>query len=364
MLCIGRPHGFSRDAAPIRVRVARGAAPCRAAEAPGRRRLGLVTILLTVALAGACQRIDTLEGEVAALRQAGQEQASQLAQAQARLAEVGDELEALRRAEWQRAEQEAEAEARLAEVRQELEDLRQAGRTGAEQLALLEARQAEVQAHRGGFYEVVPAEAAVEVEPEVPEFPWPPPRASASVVVPASFIRSSGIADPTLGAVAELLGAALDTGGYFDRSYFAAPGGFAMVTRLERIDADGTPSQPGRWSVEAQPLESFSLGAYLRALFTAPAGYYRIIVFVVSSQAFTQSAQGVSREEALDWLHEGLNRLPDSIAGVPYTGRHAVTALIYQFEQPGRQEALLVLQGGPSGREHLQRAQLWDAFAP
>jgi hypothetical protein len=29
------------------------------------------------------------------------------------------------------------------------------------------------------------------IEPEVPQFPWPPPRSSASVVLPADSIRSS-----------------------------------------------------------------------------------------------------------------------------------------------------------------------------
>ena len=211
--------------------------------------------------------------------------------------------------------------------------------------------------------EALPSPAA-EIEPEAPQFPWPPPRASASVVIPFGPIRSSGVPEPTLGDAAKLIDAALDGSGYVDRSYFAAPGGFAMVTRLERIDADGTPKQEERWSVEPPPLQSFSLGAYLRALFTAPAGYYRIIVFVVSSQPFAQAAEPVSRDDALAWLHEGLNRLPEGIAEASYTERHDVTALIYQFEQPGRQEALLVLQGSPTGREHLERAQLWGAFSP
>jgi len=208
---------------------------------------------------------------------------------------------------------------------------------------------------------VMPPTVGIDPELDVPQFPWPPPRASASVVMPPGFLR---LRELTLGDAAKLINAALDGGGYVDRSYFAAPGGFAMVTRLERIDADGTPKQEERWSVESPPLQSFSLGAYLRALFTAPAGYYRIIVFVVSSQPFAQAAEGVSRDDALAWLHEGLNRLPDSIASALYTERHDVTALIYQFEQPGRQDALLVLQGGPTGREHLERAQLWGAFSP
>jgi hypothetical protein len=207
--------------------------------------------------------------------------------------------------------------------------------------------------------------AGAGAEPEVPQFPWPPPRASASVAIPDGFIAASGSAAPTLGDVAAQIHTTLDGGGYVERSYFAAPGGFAMVTRLERINADGTPMQdPERWRVEAQPLGSFSLRAYLQALFTAPSGHYRIIVFVVSSQPLAQSEAEVSRSEALAWLHEGLNRLPDSIAGAAYTDRHVVTALIYEFEQPGRQEAVLVLPGNLTGRAHLERAMLWQAFSP
>jgi hypothetical protein len=85
-------------------------------------------------------------------------------------------------------------------------------------------------------------------------------------------------------------------------------------------------------------------------------------VFVVSSQPFAQSETEVGKEEALAWLAEGLNRLPDNIALAPYTDRHTVTALIYEFQQPGSREALLMLPGNLVGRVHLERAQLWDAL--
>ena len=197
----------------------------------------------------------------------------------------------------------------------------------------------------------------------IPQFPWPPPRASASAVIPAAFVKPGAVDTATLGDVAAEISAALDTGGYFERSYFGAPGGFAMVTRLERINPDGTPTaEAERWTVGALPLTSFSLAAYLRALFTAPSGHYRIIVFVVSSQPFAQSETEVERSEALAWLSEGLNRLPDNIALAPFTPQHTVTALIYEFEQPGNQEAMLMLPANLMGRVHLERAQLWDAL--
>ena len=207
------------------------------------------------------------------------------------------------------------------------------------------------------------AEVAAAPAPPIPQFPWPPPRASASAVIPAAFVRPGGIDTPTLGDVADEISAALDSGGYFERSYFGAPGGFAMVTRLERINPDGTSKQEAeRWTVGALPLTSFSLADYLRALFTAPSGHYRIIVFVASSQPFAQSEAEVERGEALAWLSEGLNRLPDNIALAPFTSQHTVTALIYEFEQPGDQEAVLMLPANLMGRVHLQRAQLWDAL--
>jgi hypothetical protein len=135
------------------------------------------------------------------------------------------------------------------------------------------------------------------------------------------------------------------------------------VTRLERINPDGTPTaEAERWTVGALPLTSFSLADYLRALFTAPSGRYRIIVFVVSSQPFAQSETQVQQDEALAWLSEGLNLLPDNMALAPFTPQHTVTALIYEFEQPGNQEAMLMLPANLIGRVHLQRAQLWDAL--
>lgn len=194
----------------------------------------------------------------------------------------------------------------------------------------------------------------------VPDFPWPPPRASAMAVIPAVFFAN----DRFLGDVSNRIGAALDVGGYFERSYFAAPGGFAMVTRLEQINPDGTSKreEKERWSLKSGPIGRFSLADYLRTLFTAPAGYYRIIVFVVSSQPFTQSDERVERSEAGAWLSQGLNALPEEITQLSYTKRHTVTALIYEFEQPGRQEAMLMLPSDLTGRAHLERALLWDAL--
>lgn len=209
-----------------------------------------------------------------------------------------------------------------------------------------------------------PSPVAAEPAPAaIPEFPWPPPRASATVVLPAAFLRSAG-AVLHFGDVDHTLTSALDSCGYFDRSYYAVPDGFAIVTRLEQMQADGaSKAPPERWALEFKPLERFSLESYLRALFTANPGFYRIIVFVVTSQSFSQSPTGVTRDEALKWLQGGLDRLPAELAGRELTDRYACTALIYQFEQPASGEgAKLDVPSDLPGRIHLERAKLWEAL--
>ncbi|MBV8774528.1 MAG: TonB family protein [Deltaproteobacteria bacterium] len=72
------------------------------------------------------------------------------------------------------------------------------------------------------------------------DFPWPPPKASARVVLPGRLFQESNQQLP-LRAIDLKLSTALESAGYLERSYFAVPDGFALVTRLEQIDIDGTP---------------------------------------------------------------------------------------------------------------------------
>jgi hypothetical protein len=124
----------------------------------------------------------------------------------------------------------------------------------------------------------------------MPEFPWPPPAASASYVLPDRLFTSYR----TLGDVTEAILAALEQNGYVERSFFrTAPGGVALVTRLERINDDGSPSAENeRWAAASQPLESTrSLLDLLQGLFFVDPGHYRVIVFVLQELPFSQSAE-------------------------------------------------------------------------
>lgn len=204
----------------------------------------------------------------------------------------------------------------------------------------------------------------VATAPLIPEFPWPPPQTSATQEIPDNFLRNNSQDALQLGQVDNIIKKALDNSGYFDHSYFAVPDGFALATRLENINLDGTPkSGDDRWAIESGSLRAFSIESYLRALFTSNPGFFRIVVFIITPHPFTQTDSTVSRKEATAWINRGLNKLPHEIAIQPYTDQYSCTALIYEFEKiPGEQMASTVIPGKLPGRTHLERAALWEGL--
>ena len=183
------------------------------------------------------------------------------------------------------------------------------------------------------------------------------------MIVPKDHLRAKG---ETLGDIETVLRNALLSEGYSDISCFAVPEGFALVTRVEKITADGT-ALPGveRWATERWPGGALSLLSRLREFFFLEPGLFRIMVFVVTPQSFVQRTEEISREEAAGWIADGANRLPAEVST-----RHAgpdvtTTLLVYEFAQP-RKEAPATLQspGRHSGREHLEKSGIWAALVP
>lgn len=203
---------------------------------------------------------------------------------------------------------------------------------------------------------------------EIPQFPWPPPEASARSNVPNNLLlRSDDQSEPeqpTLADIESRISSALDAAGYTEKSYYAIPDGFALATRLEQIEVDGTPKAGlERWALGVGRLRDFSLIAYLKALFTANVGYFRVIAFVVTPHSFSYSDDRVGRDEALEWLRDGLNRLPPLIGEQVYTPHHSCTALIYEFEKNDVEEqARIRTPGKLTGRIHLERSGVWGSL--
>ena len=200
---------------------------------------------------------------------------------------------------------------------------------------------------------------------DFPVFEWPPPEPSARAQVPSSSLRGSRSGPTRLIDVAQKLERAFAEAGYGEGSYYAVPGGFALVSQLEQISASGDPKPDGeRWEATPRPKRVFSLTSYLEALFKANPGHYRIVVFIVTPHLFAPKNRQVGLEAAQDWLAFGLNKLPPSVGILEFTEEFACTALIYEFEQPSRDaKPRLKAPSSLSGRAHLEKARLWATLA-
>jgi tetratricopeptide (TPR) repeat protein len=199
---------------------------------------------------------------------------------------------------------------------------------------------------------------------QYPEFPWPPPRASAIIEIPDKLFRKFTHKVYSLSDINEILINSLNQCGYLEKSYFAIRDGFAIVTRLEQINSDGSPKEdPIRWTTDFKPIMEFSLKAYIAALLKGKIGYYRVIVFLITPHPISQTEETVTSADAMEWTSRGSNRPPITIVQKPYTPYHRCTALIYEFEKKDTyREAKIRLPGKIPARSHLENSNIWSAL--
>jgi hypothetical protein len=198
-------------------------------------------------------------------------------------------------------------------------------------------------------------------ETQIPEFPFPPPMASAFDTIPRELLVA-GKDQPKLKDVDAALSSAFAKCGYGEKSFYAVPDGFAMASRLEQINADGS-FGANRWSLATAPIRSFSIESYLGALFRVRAGHFRVVVFVVTNHPFEQTDAKVTSDQAKSWVKKGLNQLPKKIGDRDYSDDYTCTAEIYEFETLGGGEAKFVEPSEITGRTHLEKSGILGALA-
>lgn len=201
-----------------------------------------------------------------------------------------------------------------------------------------------------------PAAAPVRDTP-LPAFaPWPPPTPTSQDTIARSLVL--GTAAGSWGAVADRFDAALSAAGYEDRAYYAVPGGFALATRIERIDRDGRPlSEPTRW-VGSSGRRAWTLEAVLRELAGVPVGHYRTLVFVFSDTPFRSRPAPVTEALAERWRMDGFNRLPAALRGTPYGEAFRCDVLVYEFEQGAAGQPARFVDAGLAARRHLEASRI------
>lgn len=199
----------------------------------------------------------------------------------------------------------------------------------------------------------------------MPQFEWPPPQPSEEYVLPAGLFDAAAAA-LLFADVDRVLVSALDSAGYSERNYYAVPDGFALATRIEQINDDGTPkTPPGRFALQPQPVSMLRPMAYLKALLKGVPGYYRVLVFVVTDASFSATGQRPTEGQAVAWVSAGNNVLPRPVAETPYTSDFHCTVLIYEFtRQPGADpDATQFAQPGRlDAMTHLRKSGIWSGL--
>jgi HEAT repeat protein len=175
-------------------------------------------------------------------------------------------------------------------------------------------------------------------DPRLPEWPLPPPLWSAYDTIPSAALGNAG---DTLEGVHKRLADTLRRLGYATQGIFAAPGGFALMTMVERIYADGKPYRaPERWTTSR--VQPRSLREYLEILFVEKPGRFRVFVFVITPRASLGTPSGELTEARAEALLDSAYRvLPTSIAEQPYAG-HICHVLVYMLEKKAGRRAKIV----------------------
>jgi hypothetical protein len=195
-------------------------------------------------------------------------------------------------------------------------------------------------------------------------FPWPPPESSSRVVLGRDDFVRSGRPVETLADIDDALTSALKRTGYSGYSYWGVRDGFALVTPIEQTNAEGAPLDGvARWSTQIAEMKEFTLAEYVRALLTAPAGYFRVIVFVITPHSFTSRADRALFSVVERWSRAGHAFLPSGVRRLAFTADHQVTALVYEFRKTtSADKPATAIPGRHTANTHLVRTGVLPEF--
>jgi HEAT repeat protein len=191
----------------------------------------------------------------------------------------------------------------------------------------------------------------------LPPLPWPPPASSAKGVLPQGFLADA----PSLKAALDKTSRALAAVGFDEYGLFETPGGFALVTRVERIRDDGT-SHPGpdRWTNRKLP--TVDPVEILRQVFIYKPGQWRMFSFVFTTEENFSAGESAPAEEKLRGLHlEGGKVLPEAIGRHPSSGRRCYV-LVYRLEKKLGEGVRVKYDDPLSAEKHLRQAGLGAMF--
>jgi hypothetical protein len=158
--------------------------------------------------------------------------------------------------------------------------------------------------------------------------PWPPPRATSTYSFPQRSLSDFA----TLGAFNDSLQTKLRAAGFYDFSYFLAPGGFALATPIERIDAEGYPAAgSSRWKSGNTPVGPTSFSDWVKKVLYDEEGYFRVFVFIVTTDSSQSADKSATFEQASNWAANGCRGLPARMRTTKIGPDQMFYALSYVF---------------------------------
>lgn len=199
--------------------------------------------------------------------------------------------------------------------------------------------------------------------PELPQFPWPVPRATAWTTVPTRLLGTqSADGRMRLGEVSDSIERAVRVAGLPHSVYLLGDSGFVFVTQAEHIRRSGAPwPPPDRFPSDvrgARATDGFL--DFIVSRFRARPGYFRIIAIVVTSRPTGMSTQGIAVDSAITLVHGGLVALPSFIRDRVVRGL-ACAAFVYEFQRASVTDTLMTLRDAPliTAAQHLALAGVW-----
>lgn len=175
-------------------------------------------------------------------------------------------------------------------------------------------------------------------------FSFPPPKVTDAYVMDAARLLNAPGQETNLSQVSEKLLAELKKQGYGMGNYtffWNDNDEFALVTAMERVNADGTKFPDSeRWVKSAALPDAKDLREYFKYLIEGKKVYYRVFAFVVSAERKRQNffkGTPPDFETALFWAHNpnGSDTLGggegSTIENVLFTEKYKCFALLYLF---------------------------------
>lgn len=193
------------------------------------------------------------------------------------------------------------------------------------------------------------------------QFPWPLPLPTDRVSMDARWFGVQPGDTTSVDTVANAVERALRSVGHAQVGFQSVGcDGFAAISYLERIDANGRPLSDGTRFLPPGAKEPWSLSGYLTRLFSAPQGKYRQIVIVGTDRLMDDFGAAPTTEEGLEMIDDSNAERPPVLREYLWRrGHHRLVALIYEFDKPaGRGAAVHVPPRGLGGTKHLQGAGL------